>query len=151
MAHRISARTKAVVVVLLLVLASLAIVVSFAAGFVIGTMLDKAGRRDVCTGMDGTWDAQNGVCVKPFASGTALATTTETYRCGDGTRFQLTPHGIESVTYQDAATTSRELPNLDPAANIMSYGDGTLTVTLVGGPEARLRDTSDGRDVLCAL
>lgn len=147
----LSLRTKLIIAAVLLVVASFAVLCAFAAGFVTGSMVARNGQRDACAGAGGNWDEQAGLCMtQEVRQQPATPDAAQAYRCGDGTGFLLQPIDQDRVSYQDASSTPRELRNLDPAGAITRYGDGTLTVTVVG-PEARLQDGATGRDISCAL
>lgn len=148
-ARRLGFRIKAIIIGALLVGASLAIVAAFAAGFVTGSFMAIGDQRDQCRATGGNWDADGRVCIAEVrVQAEAPQQPGTSYECGDGTRFTLTELEGGRMSYQEASSTPRELAQQDPAANIMTYEDGELSVTLAG-PEARLRDLVSGKDVSC--
>ncbi len=148
--RRFSLKTKLIAAVVALGFGAFMLVVAFAAGFVTGTTVTRTGLADACAAKEGEWDAGRGLCIEKREAPASAAPAGQTaYRCGDGTQFTLREIDQGRMSYQQDAATTRELSKVDPAANIMQYGDGDLVLTLVG-PEARLQDAS-GRDVSCVL
>lgn len=151
---RISFKAKLIAILVILVVAAFALVAAFAAGFATGSMIATTSQRDVCIGIDGTWSEENSICYEPAAFApeppeSVVATTS--YSCGDGSSFVLetvTTNTVRLVPGDGSAP--RILDWEDPTANITTWTDGQVSLTLVG-PEGQYRDAAKGTNVSCAL
>lgn len=147
-ARTLGFRLKLGLIAAALVIASLAVVLAFAAGFLIGAWTVAADGKDACAAAGGTWDSETRLCMQS-APQTGPASESLTYACGDGSELVVTELDEDRIRYQEGSIT-RELVKEDPAGNIAVYRDGSLRLSTVS-IEARLTDADTGRDVACTL
>lgn len=140
-------RTRIIIALCLLVAASFAVVLIFAAGFATGSVLSEAGGRDRCTQAAGNWDDAKRLCVMP-APAAAVETSVQgmMYQCGNGTQFTLASIASDQQRFQVVgSTTTRTLMRTGTST---VYGDGTVSVAL-DGPDLRYENRTAGVAVGC--
>lgn len=148
---RISLKTKIIAVLILLVIASFALVAAFAAGFATGTMLAEMGQKDYCSAIDGTWNAENRICIDPAAFREELpySSTADEFSCGDGSRFTLEVVSSSTERFTLAGKAPRDLAVV--TEGIMTrYEDSEVTV-VPDGIDALYTDRVSGRSVTCTM